>query len=100
MQDPDEGIDAASAYIVLFAVDSASSFATAKDVVSACREQHGDKAAVLLVANKTDLVRRRVVSCHGWYSDVVFFVLIAKYKMFFLYHFYDIYHIYHLRYCR
>lgn len=61
----ESAIDAASAYVILFAVDVMTSFSSAKELAEQCKRQHGNKAAIVMVANKTDLVRRKVVSSNG-----------------------------------
>ncbi|XP_069112517.1 GTP-binding protein RAD-like [Argopecten irradians] len=51
------------AYLTVFSVDNRASFDTAVDMLNHIRDIQGTDRAVILVANKIDLVRRRMVSC-------------------------------------
>ncbi|XP_060062696.1 GTP-binding protein REM 1-like [Ylistrum balloti] len=50
------------AYLAVFSVDNRASFDTAVDMLNHIRDIHGMDRAIILVANKIDLVRRRMVS--------------------------------------
>ena len=55
-----------SGYIVVFAVDDGDTVVAAESILSYLKsEEIIDSQAVILVANKTDLVRSRVVSTNG-----------------------------------
>ncbi|XP_033754893.1 GTP-binding protein REM 1-like [Pecten maximus] len=51
------------AYLAVFSVDNRASFDTAVDMLNHIRDTHGMDRAIILVANKIDLVRKRMVSC-------------------------------------
>lgn len=57
----------ADSYAVLYAVDNKPSFQYAVDLLYELRHQEQRQEAVILVANKTDLVRTRVISLQGTY---------------------------------
>ncbi|KAK7114267.1 hypothetical protein V1264_000352 [Littorina saxatilis] len=50
------------AYVVVFAINDHDSFDTAQQLVRYLRVDYGTDRAILLVANKTDLVRKRKVT--------------------------------------
>ncbi|OWF43337.1 GTP-binding protein GEM-like [Mizuhopecten yessoensis] len=50
------------AYLAVFSVDSRASFDTAVEMLNQLRDTQGMDRAMILVANKIDLVRRRMVS--------------------------------------
>lgn len=63
LQDEDDQCDSTvDAYLVVFSVDSRASFGAAIERLNTLRESHGTDRAIILVANKIDLVRRRMVS--------------------------------------
>ena len=54
------------ALIIVYSVDDADSFVTACDILQYLSDQNcKDKRAIILVANKMDLQRNRVVSPAG-----------------------------------
>ena len=53
--------DQIDAYVVVYSVEDRMSFATAVHRLREIRGEEDRHVAVILVANKTDLVRRRVV---------------------------------------
>ncbi len=56
----------ASAYLVLYSVDSKASYKHAANLISDLRERRETvHSPVVLAANKIDLARTRVVSTHG-----------------------------------
>lgn len=66
LQDEDDQCDSTvDAYLVVFSVDSRASFGAAIERLNTLRESHGTDRAIILVANKIDLVRRRMVSSEG-----------------------------------
>ena len=70
--------------MVVYAVDEEETFEQAERVLSYLTEEGvaDDAAAVILVANKTDLVRSRVVSANGetcfCYAILIFFEVSSK----------------------
>ena len=61
---PAENIDA---YVVVYSVEDSKSFHTALERLAEIREDEGREVAVILVANKSDLVRTRVIFEEGEY---------------------------------
>lgn len=57
-----ENIDA---YVVVYSVEDSKSFHTAIERLGEIREDEGREVAVILVANKSDLVRTRAVFEEG-----------------------------------
>ncbi|CAH8544526.1 unnamed protein product [Schistosoma turkestanicum] len=55
-------IDTADAYLVIYAVDDRSSFYAARKIIGLLLSQCKRSSAIILAANKSDLVRTRVVS--------------------------------------
>ncbi|CAH8631854.1 unnamed protein product [Schistosoma rodhaini] len=55
-------VDTADAYLVIYAVDDRGSFYTARKVIGLLLSQCKRSSAIILAANKSDLVRTRVVS--------------------------------------
>ena len=53
------------AYVVVFAINDHDSFDTAHQLVRYLRVDYGTDRAILLVANKIDLVRKRKVTTEG-----------------------------------
>ena len=53
------------AYVVVYSVEDRNSFETAIDRLFEIRQEDGREVALILVANKTDLVRTRVVHEDG-----------------------------------
>ena len=53
------------AYVVVYSVEDRNSFETAIDRLTDIRREHGQLIALILVANKADLVRTRVVLEEG-----------------------------------
>lgn len=53
------------AYVVVYAINDHASFETAQALVRFLRVDYGTDRAILLVANKTDLVRKRKVTADG-----------------------------------
>ncbi|XP_059156716.1 GTP-binding protein REM 1-like [Physella acuta] len=53
------------AYVVVFAINDSSTFETAQNLVRYLRVDHGTDRAIVLVANKIDLVRKRKVSAEA-----------------------------------
>ena len=53
------------AYVVVFAINDHDSFDTAQQLVRYLRVDYGTDRAILLVANKIDLVRKRKVTTEG-----------------------------------
>ena len=62
--------DQLDAYVVVYSVEDRKSFATAMQRLREIRSDEGRPVAVILVANKTDLVRRRVVPEIGEFKKV------------------------------
>ena len=58
------------AYVVVYAINDLASFHAAHDLVSYLRVEFGTDRAILLVANKVDLVRKRKVTEDGIISIV------------------------------
>ena len=52
-------------YVVVYSLTDKTSFETAVDIVDNLRQEVGPEKAVILVANKSDLVRKRTVSSEG-----------------------------------
>ena len=70
-------------YIVVFAVDDESTLFAAERILMYLKtEDIIENRAVILVANKTDLVRSRVVSTNSK-SSILFFVLTLLYCLLF-----------------
>jgi GTPase SAR1 family protein len=57
--------EAFDAYVVVYSVEDTRSFLTAMDHLTDIRQREGREVAVILVANKSDLVRNRVVLEEG-----------------------------------
>ena len=57
--------DQIDAYVVVYSVEDRKSFETAIDRLYEIRQQEARHIALILVANKTDLVRTRVVLEEG-----------------------------------
>lgn len=57
--------DTADGFLVLFAIDHRSTFSHATDLLYDLRKVRAVDRAVILVANKCDLVRSREVSTEG-----------------------------------
>ncbi|CAH8593671.1 unnamed protein product [Heterobilharzia americana] len=55
-------VDTADAYLVIYAVDDRSSFHAARKIIGILLSQCKRSSAIILAANKSDLVRTRVVS--------------------------------------
>ncbi|CAH8609360.1 unnamed protein product [Schistosoma guineensis] len=55
-------VDTADAYLVIYAVDDRGSFYTARKIIGLLLSQCKRSSAIILAANKSDLVRTRVVS--------------------------------------
>ncbi|VDP98739.1 unnamed protein product [Trichobilharzia regenti] len=55
-------IDTADAYLVIYAVDDRSSFYAARKIIGLLLSQCKRSSAIILAANKSDLVRTRVVT--------------------------------------
>ena len=61
------------ALIIVYSVDDLESFHTACDALAYLKSQHcGERRAKILVANKIDLQRSRVVSMLGTNESVLF----------------------------
>ncbi|VDP67236.1 unnamed protein product [Echinostoma caproni] len=58
-------IESADAYVVVYAIDDKSTFTTAHSIVNYLLGKCKRSSAILLVANKSDLVRTRAVSSDG-----------------------------------
>ncbi len=56
------------AYIVVFSLTDHASFGVANSIVRYLRVDFGTDRAIILVANKTDLVRKRKVSADGEFT--------------------------------
>ena len=66
MQVISEGLEQLlDAYVVVFAINDHDSFDTAQQLVRYLRVDYGTDRAILLVANKIDLVRKRKVTAEG-----------------------------------
>lgn len=53
------------AFVVVFAINEHASFEVAQNLVRFLRVDYGTDRAILLVANKIDLVRKRKVTADG-----------------------------------
>ena len=53
------------AYVVVFAINDHDSFSTAQALLRYLRVDFGTDRAIMLVANKIDLVRKRKVTAEG-----------------------------------
>ena len=62
--------DRIDAYVVVYSIEDRTSFATAMHRLRQIRSAEGRHVAVILVANKTDLVRRRVIPELGEWHEV------------------------------
>ena len=51
--------------MLMYAVSEPESFTVAATLLTYLRQEMGTERTIFLVANKTDLVRRRLVSSHG-----------------------------------
>ena len=56
------------AYVVVYSVEDRRSFETAIDRLQDIRRERGQLVALILVANKADLVRTRVVHQEGTFQ--------------------------------
>ena len=61
----------ADAYIVVYSVTDAQSFAHACDLLNTLCETGNQHKAVILVANKCDIVRNRTVQEHGKHAHII-----------------------------
>ena len=52
-------------YVVVYSLTDKTSFETAVDILDSLRQEVGPEKAVILVANKSDLVRKRRVTSEG-----------------------------------
>ena len=55
----------ADAYVVVFSVNNLETFQIAKDTIHTLQKDMKTKSAIIVVANKIDLVRKRLISSHG-----------------------------------
>lgn len=67
----------ADAFVLMYAVSEPESFTLAANLLNHLRHDLGTDRTIFLVANKTDLVRQRVVPSQGELSEcfVLFFFL-------------------------
>ena len=56
------------AYIVVYAMNDRSSFQHAVEILQDIRREEDQGAAVIMVANKSDLVRKRKVNAEGQFD--------------------------------
>ena len=57
-------------YVVVYSLTDKTSFETAIDILDSLRQEVGPEKAVILTANKSDLVRKRRVSAEGNACDL------------------------------
>ena len=57
-------------YVVVYSLTDKTSFETAVDILDNLRQEVGPEKAIILVANKSDLVRKRTVSAEGMISTL------------------------------
>ena len=61
-------------YVVVYSLTDKTSFETAIDILDGLRQEVGPEKAIILVANKSDLVRKRRVSAEGMFISYLYFL--------------------------
>lgn len=79
LQDELDGLQV-DAYIVVFSVHDSTSFDTAKQYLHCIRCEMFSDRAIILVANKVDLVRKRQISADGTYYIILWIQRAMKYN--------------------